>query len=423
MYVYENGGEHYTMREFYDEHQKHLPKLIVVTQGYDGGVDLDTMGMGQVMRVHSACTQTRVVAKDGTGRTITIPVDYPLPFRVCKQTNKTERGTLLSDVLADHVLPVEVEFACPRDYMFDVGYSQASAKSFGKITLSSLYDETYCIANCIYDGVLEPQTVLIPLYLQKVLVSTVVGIKGRTREQFLQFLHDTEQAAKGIIHVGKTGNENIAMYKKVDVDKSKSENVYETFEPEKFFRFAKSEEYCTLQTQTPTGEATHMMPGTEQETRPPELPPRYKETEGAFKTSSLLKPDYYCTVGDVKPKVPQRTSLRLPQQTSSGDTNKVKVNYVNDIGRAVVSPYGVGSSPQREAQTREKRVEELTIDELGDKLKALKLDRHVESFRDERIDGCLLTEFDQSVLRDEFKFTQLETIKLMKFIRTGHVPR
>ena len=80
------------------------------------------------------------------------------------------------------------------------------------------------------------------------------------------------------------------------------------------------------------------------------------------------------------------------------------------------------SSKKEEVPVAAKPTETLTICELGEKLKALKLDKHVKSFSSEGIDGSLLVEFSEDILKENFKFSTVEAIKLMKFVRTGHIP-
>lgn len=68
-------------------------------------------------------------------------------------------------------------------------------------------------------------------------------------------------------------------------------------------------------------------------------------------------------------------------------------------------------------------VANLSVQDLGRKLKLLKLDRYVKKFKKERIDGLLLSKLNEDILRTEFKFTQTEVIRLMTFVHTGHLPQ
>ena len=68
-------------------------------------------------------------------------------------------------------------------------------------------------------------------------------------------------------------------------------------------------------------------------------------------------------------------------------------------------------------------VSKLTIDQLAKYLKSLKLEKHVQAFKDSMIDGCLLQELSVDDLAEEFKLTRLEAIKLVKFASSGHIPQ
>ncbi|XP_052086452.1 uncharacterized protein LOC127723742 [Mytilus californianus] len=68
-------------------------------------------------------------------------------------------------------------------------------------------------------------------------------------------------------------------------------------------------------------------------------------------------------------------------------------------------------------------VENLSVQELGQYLHVLNLGKHEESLSDALIDGSLIKELDENILREEFGFTRFEAIKLMKFARDGYLPK
>jgi len=65
----------------------------------------------------------------------------------------------------------------------------------------------------------------------------------------------------------------------------------------------------------------------------------------------------------------------------------------------------------------------LTVHELLQCLRWLNLDKHVETFRAEQIDGELLVSLDQQVLVEELGFKRLDAIKLERFARHGWRPK
>ncbi|OPL21964.1 hypothetical protein AM593_10827, partial [Mytilus galloprovincialis] len=68
-------------------------------------------------------------------------------------------------------------------------------------------------------------------------------------------------------------------------------------------------------------------------------------------------------------------------------------------------------------------VENLSVQELGQYLHVLNLGKHEETLSDALIDGSLIKDLDEKILREEFGFTRFEAIKLMKFARDGYLPK
>ena len=68
-------------------------------------------------------------------------------------------------------------------------------------------------------------------------------------------------------------------------------------------------------------------------------------------------------------------------------------------------------------------VGKLSIEELGHYLDVLNLSIHKDKFRIERVDGCLLQDIDKQVLQDEFGFSRFEALKLIKFAKSGYLPK
>lgn len=67
-------------------------------------------------------------------------------------------------------------------------------------------------------------------------------------------------------------------------------------------------------------------------------------------------------------------------------------------------------------------VAKLSIDEVGEYLKHLKLEQYVAVFKSSMIDGQLLMDVTKEMLIDEFHFKQSEVLRLIAFAKKGHVP-
>lgn len=214
----------------------------------------------------------------------------------------------------------------------------------------------------------------------------------------------------------------IALYSPQSVQGS--DNIYDYIEPSSYI-IADWEGKAATDTRPVTRVTTKKPP------KPPKpLPP--KETDS--------KP----------PQLPRRSELKTVRRHSE-DAGAVPNQYVNDIGRAIVSPFSALAKAAAEKASKgeykldkgeykldkavsqaqfaeyavleeSKPVEKLSIDEIVQKLKELKLDKHAKAFREQGVDGKLALELDDTILKEDFKFSKFEILKFMKFIQTGHIP-
>ncbi|XP_062617796.1 uncharacterized protein LOC134279416 [Saccostrea cucullata] len=73
-------------------------------------------------------------------------------------------------------------------------------------------------------------------------------------------------------------------------------------------------------------------------------------------------------------------------------------------------------------QARSNHVSGKTIKELGEILMKLKLDKYVERFSEDLIDGEIIQDLTVQDLKEDYNFTKTEALRLRKFIELGHVP-
>ena len=62
------------------------------------------------------------------------------------------------------------------------------------------------------------------------------------------------------------------------------------------------------------------------------------------------------------------------------------------------------------------KVSDMSIEQVGSCLRLLMLNKYVDRFAQECIDGSMLTDIDRNMLVDDFKFSSFECQKLLKFI-------
>ena len=68
-------------------------------------------------------------------------------------------------------------------------------------------------------------------------------------------------------------------------------------------------------------------------------------------------------------------------------------------------------------------ISELTVDQVGQCLRQLHLEKHVDVFQQQDVDGQLLTSLDEDILVTDFAMSRFNALKLMKFAREGWRPR
>ena len=75
-----------------------------------------------------------------------------------------------------------------------------------------------------------------------------------------------------------------------------------------------------------------------------------------------------------------------------------------------------------QAADQSNQITEMSIKDIGKILERLNLHEYVDSFAGALVDGMILKEFDKTTL-EEFGFKSIESIRLLKFIQCGHIPK
>ncbi|XP_071113834.1 uncharacterized protein [Haliotis cracherodii] len=416
---FSEGDDDYTMKEFYDLYSNCLPKTVVVTQGSYGDIDLDTFCSGQVMHIHTHTQQTRVVARDNLGRTFSIPKDYSMKFQLVKSRGKVGPAQSLKEILEENTLPMQVKFAVPEDYTFHIGCDQQKVRDISNWALVQEYDESYMLANCINTKTIDKKTVLVPVYLQDLLIAMATGLEGKTEEEWKQyelFLAEEMKSVKVDLNVG---NKDIAFYS--DETLGLSDNVYDYIEPKDFLTFklvsgTDDDGYGVV-----VDDENIYTPIDEDEvyvSRPP-IPKREPKTAPTVKAKTK----------SVSPAKDQEKEPLSPTGSEAAH------GYVNDIPRKEVAPFSFfkGFKKDKNAEVVSKSggkgdpvvvaVKDLSIGDLIKKMKELKLEKHVNAFKKQQIDGTIASQLTKDILQSDFGFSAVEAIKFREYVRSGHIPK
>ncbi|XP_061178676.1 uncharacterized protein LOC133187331 isoform X2 [Saccostrea echinata] len=403
--TFKHNNDNLTVKEFYDRYHSNLPRLIVVTQGYCGDIGLEEFSIGQVIRIHTYSTQKRVVAKVEKGlsvlegREISIPVDYGMKFCSLKGGKKSGKEQTLSEILEKHSLPVEVTPSDSHQLMNIQGQERETGKRC-QLNLISTYEDRYLLGNAVSDGMLYAQQTAVPVYLPDLRVSIAVGIEGFSNDQWVTSLQNMEQKVmQNVKFHTDFGNPNVAVYSQ----ESATQNDYSDFTyrtPAEYYnmddilrqKFShRPSKLVNYIEQVP--DTYDFIPADAVSRVPPPTAPKPITDKKAQPVKPLTPPP--------APTVPQRPAVfRRPEQSET----------VQDFPP---KPCRVSRAPN---------VEELKIADLGEWMKELKLDKYINTFAEQGIDGVLLKEMTREDLRNDFGMSTIEAIKLSKFAQTGHVP-
>ena len=96
------------------------------------------------------------------------------------------------------------------------------------------------------------------------------------------------------------------------------------------------------------------------------------------------------------------------------DACELKTTRNLDVKEEIVS--------QTDNVSRENFVSGKSIQELGEILVTLRLEKYVDSFAKDLIDGEIVVDLTVEDLKDDYQFTKTEAIRLKKYIEQGHIP-
>ena len=68
-------------------------------------------------------------------------------------------------------------------------------------------------------------------------------------------------------------------------------------------------------------------------------------------------------------------------------------------------------------------VNDMSVQNIQDILKFLNLSKYCDVFQQHLIDGAILDQLTEQILRNDCSFMHDEAVRLMKYVRSGHVPK
>ncbi|KAL5010945.1 hypothetical protein ScPMuIL_013250 [Solemya velum] len=457
----------------FNEHLKDLPKLCIVVDGIYGLTSYNNISSDQLLWIQTYSTQERVIVRESGDakkvqlRYLSIPLDFDGTFRIVYSINKRGPKRTLREIVDASALPVQIMYTGPGR---DAVPTECMLPRDRNLLLIKKRKDHFFLGNCLVRDQPYPK----PTVLMMEPDITVCFIKGRKSMATGEFIDYTESIRKFIAketkydrtcgypeivdvlpdelgvqdgHIvlprspdGKScipikeaflrntddtppvipPRVKINMYDEIGtVEELKKERIEmpERAKPQK-----KKKPLDLLTKKTPKKEDAEPLeeddgddiyePVDDIYQERPALPLARSSTPGVFK-SLLTKHFHGLTPKDIRCKdTSARRAVVHPQPARKSAT-------VSNNDKNPASP----KTPASNTFITSEPVADFTIDQVCSCLSLLGLDQFVNTFRTERVDGTILLALDTNVLKDDFKFTSTQAIRLMKFIQEGHLPK
>ncbi|KAK3576937.1 hypothetical protein CHS0354_017612 [Potamilus streckersoni] len=432
----------YSASEFLNKFSNKLPQIVMVTQGFCGEISVDTFDVGQVVRIHTYSKQSRVVAQQIEpnsqlrGRHYSIPLDYPTKFSLAK--SRASKQYTLKELVESNSLPVEVNFI--KDQTVTVGPRTLPTNNLPGLRIIATFEETYLLGNSLVEGMLDPRTIPVPLYLSDLKLAVVTGIKGKPESVWQRYLEELSDQATALVYDTHYGNKDIAVYHS---DSIHPNSVYAEVAPREYTNFVYA--FMDVNSLEPEGKFYNFVnseSGTRSNLKQSPNPARKSQTpddQDQIKNHPKSRPN----TQEGKSTAPDTNLKSSPRVTENISNNEIKVGVATlkadnkdspkekrkvidtDTQTEPVTSRSVVAETQTEPVTSKNtsHLENMSISDLEKLLEKLKLEKYKTLFHENMIDGALLMEFDSGLLREEFGFTKVEAIRLMKFVKDGHIPK
>ncbi|XP_052096895.1 uncharacterized protein LOC127731967 isoform X2 [Mytilus californianus] len=421
--MYESDNFGYSITDFIEKYQMRLPMMAVVIQGFFGRTKNDTVSTGQLLRIHCVQTIPRVKAKivdDQEGRfqnikTISLPVSSKQPIYV--QTKKGKTKSLIE-------ISKKGEFPCKITLTDTYYLNQRDNTSLRidpsvSLVLEGQADLRYLLGNPVTGVELLNYPVILPEYIRELELAAVIGIKGFDYKQWQQLQTYMSDVVKRYVRFEQeTFLGGLIALSELDTSTyTNHTNEYLQCIPSEYDKRQGSSlsSYIPLKQHATSENVYDVIP----DNRHADLSTLSREWKQRLNITVKNEPVQIQYTGH------QAIAASMPNE-SVLNQKAPKVSSRQVVAQNIAPPL-----PRRDKQISnpgdmfEKRlpdIDTMTIADIGRLLHRLNLDSYVHMFADSLVDGVILKEFNEEILKD-FGFSRLEIIRLMKFIQCGHVPK
>ncbi|CAG2242270.1 unnamed protein product [Mytilus edulis] len=411
MIMYESDKFGYSITDFIERYQMRLPKMAVVTQGFFGGTKNDSFSTGQKLRIHCVQTIPRLKAQivdDHEGRfqnikTISLPV------------SKTKS---LKEITKKGEFPCKITFT-ETYHLNQRGDTSLRIDPTVSMVLEGQTDLRYLLGNPVTGVELLNYPVILPEYIRELKLAAVIGIKGFDYKQWQQLQTYMSDVVKRYVRF----EQDTFLGGLIAV--SDSDTSTYTNHTNEYLQCIPSEEdkqqgssmrsYNSLKQHATSENMYDVIP----DNRHADLSTLSREWKQRLNITVKKEPVQIQYSGHRALAATMPNESVLYQKAPEVSLRQVVAkNIAPPLPRRDKKRYNPGDT----FETRLPDIGTMTIADIGRLLHRLNLDSYIQIFADSLVDGVILKEFNEKILKD-FGFSRLEIIRLMKFIQCGHVPK
>ncbi|XP_076084240.1 uncharacterized protein LOC143055004 [Mytilus galloprovincialis] len=427
-YKYDEDSE-LNLKDYFDKYKNKLPQLAIITGGVYGKTKFDDVASDQVVRLHRYITQKCVMAKRSTTREqfFSIPVDSDLKFQVVKGRNKLGPEENFKTILKNNKLPVFVNFTSSRKHN-DI---TVGPEGTAQLLITEEFNEYYFQGHCLLDGYIKPDDTTTIIVIPDITIVNIDGIVDQTKEKFQEYLKKMDEQVKSITkfndHDFDTEIRIIEEKKeasKTSTDADSGED-YDYIEPP----MPAPRKQSSSDEKPKTTSVGRPLPNIPNDKETPSLPPRGplplppSNEVPDKKEQKKHRPYENNNVQHVNPIVKCEENEAIYEPDIYGDDDSLDGHAVFDVTSQMKSPKVDNTQNDNEVGNDAHDIGNKNISDVVDILTKLKLEKYSELFEEDMVDGMTLKNFSEGELKEEYKMRHAEAVRLMNYVRHGHIPK
>ncbi|XP_055998319.1 uncharacterized protein LOC125683541 isoform X2 [Ostrea edulis] len=375
---------------------------------------------------------------------ISIPVDYSATFSFVSN-EKGNKKYSLRRVLSKRKLPTEVVFN--PDVTSDLTASVNLLHTDKLILqLNRSYQDVFLLGHNLTEDKVTSTIQKLPLYLTEVKIALVVGRTGYQKQEWDIFIQNLNEICDSQIQCNSyLGNPDIALYTNDSKDFDATVQVPNV--------------YCTIYDCLNETDVYQSLHGLKPETHPAEEQcDTYEIIANCVRDKAIVqptiatKPERKLSVtpqhptadklvadvakgSDVTPKVPPRSRTVRVKDKRQISTSGFTMEECDAIASGVTEK--APKVPPRSEERRGRNVQsnnipvdlvtgnvnEMNIEDVSNLLHKLGLEKYIPVFQKQWIDGAILNELNADILHSECGMNKIEAVRLMSYVKRGHIPR